>query len=83
MAYVITETFTKDEPSIETCPVNCIHPAKDEADFASVPQLYLNPAECIDSDACVPVCPTRSLFALDELPEDLEPFIEKNPAYYN
>ena len=44
MAYVITDTCTKDEHCIETCPVNCIHPTKDEADFATVPQLYVNPA---------------------------------------
>ena len=48
MAYVITDTCTKDEHCIETCPVNCIHPTKDEADFATAPQLYVNPAECID-----------------------------------
>ena len=48
MAYVITDTCTEDEHCIETCPVNCIHSTKDEADFATVPQLYVNPAECID-----------------------------------
>lgn len=40
MAYVITDTCTKDEHCIETCPVNCIHPTKDEADFATALQLY-------------------------------------------
>jgi ferredoxin len=57
MAYVITDTCTKDEHCIETCPVNCIPPTKDEADFATVPQLYVNPADCIDCGACIPVCP--------------------------
>jgi len=33
MAYVIVDTCTKDEHCIETCPVNCIHPTKDEADL--------------------------------------------------
>ena len=48
MPYVITGTCTKDEHSIETCPANCIHPTKDEPDFATAAQLYVNPTECID-----------------------------------
>jgi ferredoxin len=83
MAYVITDSCTKDEHCIESCPVNCIHPTKDEADFATAPQLYVNPAECIDCGACVPVCPTGSIMVLDELPEDAKDFIDKNAAYYN
>ena len=48
MPYVITGTCTKDEHCIETCPANCIHPTKDEPDFATAAQLYVNPTECID-----------------------------------
>jgi NAD-dependent dihydropyrimidine dehydrogenase PreA subunit len=83
MAYLITDTCTKDEHCIETCPVNCIHPTKDEADFATVPQLYVNPAECIDCGACVPVCPTGAIFVLEELPAEAQGFIAKNAAYFN
>jgi ferredoxin len=83
MAYVITDTCTKDEHCIETCPVNCIHPTKDEADFATAAQLYVNPGECIDCGACVPVCPTGSIFVIEELPEDLKSFIDKNAAHFN
>jgi formate hydrogenlyase subunit 6/NADH:ubiquinone oxidoreductase subunit I len=42
MAYVITGTCTKDEHCIDTCPVNCIHPTKDEPDFATAAQLYVS-----------------------------------------
>jgi len=83
MAYVITDTCTKDEHCIETCPVNCIHPTKDEPNFETATQLYVNPVECIDCGACVPVCPTTSIFVVEELPEELKSFIEKNAAYYN
>ena len=83
MAFVITGTCTKDEHCIEACPVACIHPTKDEADFATVPQLFVNPEECIDCGACVPVCPTNSIFTVEELPSALQPFMAKNAAHYN
>lgn len=83
MAYVITDTCTKDELCIDACPVNCIHPTKDEADFETVAQLYIHPTECIDCGACVPVCPTTSIFVLEELPEEYARFAEVNSAYFN
>ncbi len=83
MAYVITDTCTKDELCVEACPVNCIHPTKDDADFEAAAQLYIHPVECIDCGACVPVCPTNSIFLLDELPADQAQFAELNANYYN
>ena len=83
MAYVITDTCTKDELCVEACPVDCIHPKKDEAAFAEAPQLYVNPVDCIDCGACVPVCPTNPMFALDELPAESASFAEVNAAHFN
>jgi NAD-dependent dihydropyrimidine dehydrogenase PreA subunit len=83
MAYVITDTCTKDELCVEACPVDCIHPKKDEASFEEAPQLYVNPVDCIDCGACVPVCPSNSMFALDELPADKASFAEVNAAHFN
>ena len=59
MAYVIAEPCvgTKDTACVDVCPVDCIHPRKDEPKFESEPQLYISPVECIDCGACVPVCP--------------------------
>lgn len=82
MAYVITNTCTKDNHCIDSCPVNCIHPTPDEPDYETVEQLYVNPVECIDCGACIPVCPTTSIFVLEELPAELAEFAEKNAAYY-
>jgi ferredoxin len=64
MAYVITSGCTKDELCVDACPVDCIHPKKDEPNFETVEQLYVDPAECIDCGACIPVCPTSSIHTL-------------------
>jgi len=39
MAYVIVDTCTKDELCVEACPVDCIHPKKDEPGFEEAPHL--------------------------------------------
>jgi ferredoxin len=46
-----------------------------------VPQLYIDPVECIDCGACVPVCPVSAIFALDDLPEKWKQYTELNESY--
>lgn len=82
MAYVITDTCTKDELCVEACPTDCIHPKKDEDGFEAATQLYVDPEGCIDCGACVPVCPTNSIFIVDEVPADKQEFIAKNAEHY-
>ena len=84
MAYIICEPCigTKDSACVDVCPVDCIHPRKDEGDFESATMLYIHPDECIDCGACVPACTSDSIFVADELPEDKKEFLEKNAAYY-
>jgi NAD-dependent dihydropyrimidine dehydrogenase PreA subunit len=44
---------SKDASCVEACPVDCIHPTPGEPDFEAAEQLYIDPEECIDRDACV------------------------------
>ncbi len=80
MAYVIAEPCigTKDTACVDACPVDCIHPKKNEGDFVAQPQLYIDPVACIDCGACVPVCPVSAIFALDDLPEKWKQYAEIN-----
>jgi ferredoxin len=82
MAYVITEQCTKDNKCVEVCPVDCIHPGKDEAGFEEAAQLFISPTDCIDCGACVPVCEASAIFPLDEVPEQSKAAIEKNVQHY-
>jgi ferredoxin len=45
--------------------------------------LYINPIECIDCGACVPVCPVTAIFALEDLPEKWQQFTAMNADWYN
>jgi NAD-dependent dihydropyrimidine dehydrogenase PreA subunit len=82
MAYVITDSCIKDELCVDACPVDCIHPKKDEPSFAAATQLYIDPNACIDCGACVPVCTSDSIIPAEELTDELKHFLEKNEAFY-
>ena len=84
MAYVITKPCigVKDTACIDACPVDCIHPKKDEPAFAEHNMIYIDPVECIDCGACVPVCPVSAIYAGDDLPEKWATFLEKNATHF-
>ena len=84
MAYVIAEPCigVKDMACVDACPVDCIHPRKDEEDFETTTMIYIDPVECIDCGACVPVCPVSAIFALDDLPEKWAEFTEVNAKHF-
>ncbi|MHB8633947.1 MAG: 4Fe-4S dicluster domain-containing protein [Thermoplasmatota archaeon] len=85
MTRVITSKCigTKDTSCVDVCPVDCIHPKKDDADFANQQHLFINPDECIDCGACEPACPVSAIFPDDEVPEGEKKYTEINKAYFN
>ena len=84
MAYVIAEPCigTKDSACVDACPVDCIHPKKDENGHADAEQLFIDPVECIDCGACVPVCPVSAIYAGDDLPEKWAEYQTKNASHF-
>jgi formate hydrogenlyase subunit 6/NADH:ubiquinone oxidoreductase subunit I len=64
------------------CPVDCIHPRKDEPDFAQTTMLYIHPDECIDCGACVPACPVAAIYdSPDSTPASQKALIEANSVF--
>ncbi|MBH07127.1 MAG: ferredoxin [Phycisphaeraceae bacterium] len=84
MSHIIAEPCigTKDTACAEVCPVDCIHPTQDEADFEEAEMLYIDPDTCIDCGLCVDECPVKAIFPEEDLPEEWQSFIEKNTEYF-
>ena len=61
MTHVIGEPCigTKDTACVDVCPVDCIHPTKDEPEFEGAEMLYIDPDACIDCGLCDKVCMAR------------------------
>lgn len=84
MTRVITEPCinVKDTACVDVCPVDCIHPRKDEKDYPQTPHLYINPDECIDCAACEPACPVAAIFPEEDVPDKWKSFISVNADYF-
>jgi ferredoxin len=84
MPFIITDPCieTKDTACVDVCPVDCIHPRKDEPEFAAAAMLYIHPEECIDCGACVPACPVAAIYeSIDSTPSHQKILIEANAVY--
>jgi NAD-dependent dihydropyrimidine dehydrogenase PreA subunit len=84
MPYIIAEPCigTKDASCVDVCPVDCIHPRKDEEGFEETDMLYIDPEVCIDCGACEPACPVQAIFPEDLVPEKWQEYIAKNADWY-
>ncbi len=86
MPFIITDPCidTKDTACVDVCPVDCIHPRKDEPEFSSTRMLYIHPEECIDCGACVPACPVAAIYeSVDATPSHQRDLVEANSVYRN
>ena len=84
MAFIITDPCisTKDTACVDVCPVDCIHPRKDEPEFEQASMLFIHPEECIDCGACVPACPVTAIYdSPDVTPESQKDLVEANATY--
>lgn len=84
MAFVIAEPCigTKDSACVNVCPVDCIHPRKDESNFDETVMLYIEPDTCIDCGACVPECPVTAIFPAEDVPDNWKHYTEMNADWF-
>ena len=76
MTYVIAEPCidVKDRACVDECPVDCI--------YEGPRMLYIQPDECVDCDACMPVCPVTAIFPEDDVPSEWRPFTAVNAEWF-
>ena len=97
MTYIIADpcVSTCDTACVEVCPVDCIHgpddkegagaEAKEPGFDPTDKQLYIDPEECIDCDACVPACPPDAIYEDEEQcieEEGNDESVKKNYAFF-
>lgn len=84
MTYVVAEPCinTKDAACIDVCPVDCIHPRKDEDDYGAANQVFIDPEICIDCGACEPACPVQAIFAEGDVPAQWAHYTEVNRRHF-
>ncbi|HLW64320.1 MAG TPA: 4Fe-4S binding protein [Gemmataceae bacterium] len=72
MALVVCEPChdCKYTDCVVVCPCDCFY--QDEK------QLYIDPVDCIDCDACIPECPVEAIFSDTNVPAQWTAFIQIN-----
>ncbi len=45
-------------------------------------QLFIDPDECIDCGACLPVCPVQAIYQEDDLPPQWAHFAHLNEQFF-
>lgn len=82
MTYVITQNCCNDATCVAVCPVDCIHPTPEEANYARAEMLYIDAASCIDCGACSDVCPVDAIVADDALGATQASYLDINAEYF-
>jgi len=72
MPFIVTEACIKCKYTdcVEVCPVDCFHEGPN--------MLVIDPDECIDCTLCEPECPIEAIMSEDDVPENMQGFIELN-----
>ncbi len=85
MAHVITEPCigTKQTACVDVCPVDCIHPRKDEPEFEGAKQLFIDPDTCIDCGLCVDECPVKAIFPEADVPAQWHSYVQLNKDHFS
>jgi|SRR5688572_17507079 len=81
MAFVVTRLCRdcKDLGCVNVCPTDCIVEHRPPSGESGLPnQLFIDPDECIDCNACVAECPWDAIFPDADVPAEFEPDVALN-----
>lgn len=72
MAFVVCEPCRgcKYTDCVVVCPCDCF--------YQDGVQLYIDPIECIDCEACVPECPVEAIFHDSSVPAQWTQYVQLN-----
>ena len=72
MAFVVTQPCVgcKYTDCVTVCPLDCFHEGEQ--------MLYIDPADCIDCEACVPECPVEAIFHENSVPPRWRHYVALN-----
>jgi ferredoxin len=72
MPFIVNQNCIKCKYTdcVEVCPVDCFHEGPN--------MLVIDPDECIDCTLCEPECPVDAIMCDEDVPEDMNEFIELN-----
>lgn len=95
MSYVITDACvgTCEQACVRVCPMDVIHGPVPNEELRLIPaaqlrerfpamQLFIDPAGCVNCDACRPECPAEAIYEEDDVPADQRHSIEANAAFF-
>jgi NAD-dependent dihydropyrimidine dehydrogenase PreA subunit len=76
VTYVITDACIDcvHRDCVKECPVDCI--------YEGARALYIQPDECINCGACVPVCPEEAIYFEEDLPEPQVRHLKDNADFF-
>ena len=76
MAHVVTQPCVgcKYTDCVVVCPAECF--------YGDEQQLYIDPADCLDCQACVPECPVKAIFPEASVPAEWHKYIQLNADYF-
>lgn len=72
MAFVVCEPChdCKYTDCVVVCPCDCF--------YEDSHQLYIDPASCLDCEACMPECPVEAIFPDSSVPSQWSHFVQLN-----
>ena len=72
MTHVVTKSCDgcRYTDCVVVCPVECFYEGET--------MLYIHPEECIECEACVPECTVEAIFHEDDVPEEMQSYVQLN-----